>query len=43
MTSSTKKIPLQPAFYHNAVHPVICEGWNFTHMRKSLAWPHNFT
>ena len=22
---------------------VICESWHFTHMLKSLAWPHNFT
>jgi len=28
--------------YNNAVRLVICEGWNFTHMCKALAWPHYF-
>ena len=23
--------------------PVICEGWYFTHIWKTLAWPHHFT
>jgi len=29
--------------YNNAVRPVICEGWHYTHMWKVLAWRHNFT
>ena len=29
--------------YNNAVRPVICEGWHFTHTWKSFAWPHHFT
>jgi len=35
------------ALYSNAVHPVICyilcEGWKFAHMWKTLAWPHHVT
>jgi hypothetical protein len=27
----------------NFVFPVICEGWHFTYMWKSLAWLHHFT
>jgi len=29
--------------YYNAVFPVICEGWHFTDIWKSLAWQHHFT
>ena len=29
--------------YNNDVRPVICEGWHFTLMKKSLLWPHHFT
>jgi len=25
--------------FNNDVHPVICEGWQFSHMWKALAWP----
>jgi len=28
--------------YNNAVQPVICEDWHFTHIWKSLPWPHHF-
>ena len=31
------------ALYSNAVRPGLCEGWHFTHMRKTFTWPHNFT
>jgi len=35
------------ALYSNAVHPVICyilcEGWKFAHMWKTLTWPHHVT
>ena len=27
--------------YNNAVLQVICEGWHFTHMRKTLVWQHH--
>ena len=27
----------------SSVHPVICESWRFTHMWKTVAWPHHFT
>ena len=30
-------------FYNNAVRPVICEGWHFTHKWKELAWPYHWT
>jgi hypothetical protein len=29
--------------YNNDVRPVICEGWHFTLMWKTLAWLHHFT
>ena len=29
--------------YDNAVRPVICEDWHFTHVWKTPAWPHHFT
>jgi len=29
--------------YNNAVRPVICEGWHYTHMRKTFTGPHHFT
>ena len=29
--------------YSNAAHPILCEGWYFTYMWKTLNWPHHVT
>ena len=29
--------------YNKVVHPVICEGWHFTHAWKTIEWPNYFT
>ena len=29
--------------YNNNAHPVICQGWQFTLIYKTLAWSHQFT
>jgi hypothetical protein len=29
--------------YSNAAHPILCEGWYFTYMWKTLNWPHRVT
>ena len=28
---------------HHGIKQVICEGWHFTRMWKTLVWPHHFT
>jgi len=29
--------------YSVLYNKAICESWHFTHMWKTLAWPHHFT
>ena len=29
--------------YNKVFRPVLCEGWHFTHIWKTLAWQHHFT
>jgi len=30
------------ALHNDAVCPVICDDWQFTHLWKVFAWPHHF-
>ena len=42
-SQSNDEEPYYILIYDNAVRPVICEGWHFTHTWKTLTSPHHFT
>ena len=37
------KVQDYSVLYNNAGGQATCEGWQFTHMWKALAWSHAFT